>query len=544
MRLTLYYLTHTIKNQIRKIFRTWVAVFLLVCLLVGVIFGMGAAALASLFEEDEVIEDEIIEDEMPPTEELSPEDIAAIVELVTGGIVLAVLAYSAFFADKSGSSIFLMADVNLLFQAPLKPQSILLFRLIMQAGTSFAATLYLLFEIPNLILNLGLSVGVACTILGAWFLLMLYAKLLSVLLYTVSSTSERLKSRLRPALYALFGALAAAFILYAQRFRGDWFAAALSFFNAPVTRFIPVWGWLKALLIFALEGRVWAALLALAALLVFAVLLVLIIRRIKADFYEEAMARSEETAALRAAQADGGKTLTKRKKDRTDRIKRNGLSRGYGATVYFHKAFYNRLRFSLLGIFTKTTVTYLMLAIGACALLMFAIKSLFFPAVALMLAGISFFRALGNPIAKDVEQESFFLIPDSAHRKVFYSFLAGITDSALDLAPAFLVSALLLRASPASVLLWYLLTVSVGAFCSSVGLFIDLSLSTGLSQIVKSLVQIMFVYFGLAPTIVLIVLGFAFDALLLFAGLSIALNLAITAISLAISPLFIIRGKK
>ena len=543
MRLTLYYLTRTVKNQIRKIFRTWVAVFLLVCLLVGVIFGMGAAALASLFEEDEVAEEEVVED-LAPIEELSPEEIAAIVELITGGILLAVLAFSAFFADKSGSSIFLMADVNLLFQAPLKPQSVLLFRLIMQAGTSFLATIYLLFQLPNLILNLGLSVGAAFGIVGAWFLLMLYAKLLSVLLYTVSSTNERLKSHLRPALYAILGALALAFILYAQGFHGDWFTAALSFFNAPVTRFIPVWGWLKALVVFALAGRVWAALIALAALLIFAVLLVLVIRRIKADFYEEAMARSEETAALRAAQADGGKTLAKRKKDRGERIRRNGLSKGYGATVYFHKAFYNRLRFSLFGIFTKTATTYLTLAIGTCALLLFAVKSPFFPAVALVLAGIAFFRALGNPIAKDVEQESFFLIPDTAHRKVFYSFLAGMTDSAIDLAPAFLVSALLLRANPATVLLWYLLTVSVGAFCSSVGLFIDLSLSTGISQIVKSLVQVMFVYFGLAPTAVLMILGFAFDALLLFAGIAIALNLAITALSLALSPLFIIRGKK
>lgn len=543
MRLTLYYLTRTVKNQIRKIFRTWVAVFLLVCLLIGVIFGMGAAALTSLFEEDEVVEEEVVED-LAPIEELSPEEIAAIVELITGGILLAVLAFSAFFADKSGSSIFLMADVNLLFQAPLKPQSVLLFRLIMQAGTSFLATIYLLFQLPNLILNLGLSAGTAFAIVGAWFLLMLYAKLLSVLLYTVSSTSKRLKSRLRPALYAIFGALALAFILYAQGFHGNWFAAALSFFNAPVTRFIPVWGWLKALVVFALAGRVWAALIALAALLIFAVLLVLIIRRIKADFYEEAMARSEETAALRAAQADGGKTLAKRKKDRGERIKRGGLSRGYGATVYFHKAFYNRLRFSLFGIFTKTATTYLTLAVGTCALLIFAVKSPFFPAVALVLAGVAFFRALGNPIAKDAEQESFFLIPDTAHRKVFYSFLAGMTDSAIDLAPAFLVSALLLRANPATVLLWYLLTVSVGAFCSSVGLFIDLSLSTGISQIVKSLVQVMFVYFGLAPTAVLIILGFAFDALLLFAGIAIVLNLAITALSLALSPLFIIRGKK
>ena len=542
MRLTLFYLTRTVKNQIRKIFRTWVAVFLIVCLLIGVIFGIGAAALASLFEEEP--DNEVVEEVLPPENALSSTEKTAILELVVGGIVLAVLAYSAFFADRSGSSIFLMADVNLLFQAPMRPQSVLLFRLIMQAGTSFVATIYLLFQLPNLILNLGLSTGTAFAILGAWFLLMLYAKLISVLLYTVCSTSERLKAHLRPALYALFGAIAVGFILYAKGFEGDWLTAAFSFFNTPVTRYIPVWGWLKALVVLSFEGRVGALLATLGALLGFAVLLVLIIRRIQADFYEEAMARSEETAALRAAQQDGGKTIKQRKKDRGDRIRRGELSRGYGASIYFHKAFYNRQRFAFFGIFTKTATTYLLLAIGTCALLIFAVKTAFFPAVALLLAGVTFFRALGNPIAKDAEQESFFLIPDTAHRKVFYSFLAGITDSALDLAPAFLVSALLLRANPAAVLLWYLLTLSLGAFCSAVGLFIDLSLSTGLTQIVKSLIQMMFVYFGLIPTAVLIVLGFVFDALLLFAALAAILNICITVISPAVSPLFIIRGKK
>ncbi len=541
MRLTLFYLTHTVKNQIRKIFRTWVAVFILVCLLIGVIFGIGAAALSTLFEED--TESEVTEETLPPENTLSEEEKNDLIELVVGGVILAVLAYSAFFADKSGSSIFLMADVNLLFQAPMKPQSVLLFRLVMQAGTSFVATLYLLFQLPNLILNLGLPVGTAFAILGAWFLLMLYAKLISVLLYTVCSTKPRLKARLRPALYTLLGALALGFILYAQRLDGDWLAAAFGFFNAPVTRFIPVWGWLKALIIFSLEGRVGALLAAIFTLVAVAVLLILVIRRIKADFYEEAMARSEETAALRAAQQEG-KAFRQRKRERGARIKRDGLSHGYGATVYFHKAFYNRLRFSLFGIFTKTATTYLVLAVGTCALLLFAIKAPLFSVVALMLAGIAFFRALGNPIAKDAEQESFFLIPDTAHRKIFYSFLAGLTDSAIDLAPAFLVAALLLRANPAEVLLWYLLTLSVGSFCSAVGLFIDLSLSTGLTQIVKSLVQIMFVYFGLIPTVIFMVLGFALDAVLLFAALAALLNLGITALSLAISPLFIIRGKK
>ena len=66
MRMTLYYLTRTVKNQIRKLFRTWVAVFLLVCFGIGILFGLGAAGLSALFEEDAPAEE--FTEEMPDGE--------------------------------------------------------------------------------------------------------------------------------------------------------------------------------------------------------------------------------------------------------------------------------------------------------------------------------------------------------------------------------------------------------------------------------------------------------------------------------------------
>lgn len=542
MKLILYYLTRTVKNQIRKIFRTWVAVFLLVCLVFGLLCGIGAAALTSLFE-DEVPEEEIVE--TVPEEEISltEDEKNAVIELLTGGIVLAVLVFSAFLADKNGGSIFLMADVNLLFAAPMKPQSVLLFRLIMQAGTSIVATIYLIFQIPNLVLNVGLGIGTGLAMIGAWFLLMVYSKLISVLLYTLSATHPRVKRCLRPALFTILLVIGGGYWLAAQNAE-NYFLAALSYFNAPVTRYIPIWGWIKGFVLFATEGNVAGVLLTLAALLVAAVLLVLVIWHIKADFYEDAMARSEETAELQRAASEGKQQLQQRKKDRSERLARGGLSRGAGASVYFHKAMYNRFRFAHFRIFTKTSETYLLTAIGISLLLLLVVKSPVFVVVPLVLGGMSFFRSLGNPIQTDIDKESFFLVPDTAHRKVLFSFAAGVLNAALDLLPAFVVAAILLRPDPLSALVWFLVVISLGAYSDSVGMFIDLSLSTGLSQTVKSLVQILFIYFGLIPAVVLIVLGFALEKLLLFALLTVLFNLAVAALSLTVSPLFVENGRK
>ena len=546
MKLIFYYMTRTVKNQIKKLFRTWVAVFLLACFAIGILFGLGAAGLASLFEDEtpeseyvETLPDDTAEDEFV----LTNEQVNGIVELTVGGIVLFVLAFSIAMADKNGGSIFLMADVNLLFPAPMKPQSVLLFRLIMQAGTSIIATIYLLFQIPNLVLNLGLGVGTVFAMLGAWFFLMIFSKLLSVLLYTLTSTTPSLKRYLRPFLWGALLLIGVGYYLYAQR-ASDYFTAALGYFNGPLTRYIPLWGFLKGLVLYSMEGNLTGALLSALGLLLLAVLLIVIIWRIRADFYEDAMARSEETAEKQAQMQSSKPQMQKRKKDRNETLRRDGLSRGSGATVYFHKAMYNRFRFAHLHVFTKTSETYLAVSIGLCLLLIFVVKSNFFPVVPLVLAGFTFFRSLGNPISQDISQETFFLVPDTAHRKVFFSFASGVLNSALDLLPALLVAAAVLRADPLTALVWFLVIVSLGAYSDSIGMFIDLSLSTGLSQTVKSLVQILFIYFGLAPAAVLIVLGFAFNKLMLFALLTVLLNLIITALSLAISPLFVANGRK
>jgi hypothetical protein len=305
-----------------------------------------------------------------------------------------------------------------------------------------------------------------------------------------------------------------------------------------------VWGWFKGMILAAVEGKRLFSLAYFGALLVFAVAMVLVIRAIKADFYEEAMARSEEMAAMMEAK-QRQKGVNQRKKDRSDKLERDGFHRGAGANVYFYKAMYNRFRFAHLHFFTKTCETYLCIGAGVSAILLFLVKDRsLFPFVAIAMAGFTFFRSFGNPISEDVKQETFFLVPESAHKKVFFSFLAGVANSALDILPGYLLAAILLRANVGAAIVWFLLIVTLGAYSGSVGVFIDLLLATSLTQMVRTMVQIMFVYFGLAPAAVLIVLGFAFGHLIPFALVTVAVNVGITAVVLALAPLFMDHGRR
>ena len=541
MRLFGYYAWHSFVNQLRKLFKTWVLIFLVICMAVGALIGVGAAMLDDASGEDEeIVESEITPEEPGAMEQLGiePEEI---VELVVGGIILVVFVFQAISADKNGSKIFLPADVNLLFSSPMKPQSVLLFRLMTQLGTSILASVYLLFQLPNLVLNLGLSIWVALAMIATWCLTIVIGKLLQILLYIVCSTNVKLKSHLRNGIYVFLLAIAGAYLLYWKTSGEHYLVAATGFFNSSVSRFVPLWGWLKGFCMFAMEGNIAGLLASFAAIVVGGGLLTYIIWHIKADFYEDAMAKSEETAELLAAaqSAKGGVTVIRRKKDRSDKLHRDGMRHGSGANVFFHKAMYNRFRFAHLGIFTKTSETYLVAAIGTAVLCRFVIQTNGLIPIILTLGALTFFRAMGNPLEQDTQMDHFLLIPESTWHKLFWSLLGGTANCFLDLLPAVIVSALLLGENVLLALAWLPLIVSVDFFATTVGAFIGFSVPVSAGKMVKQLVQIMFIYFGLLPDVAIMAVGLTFDQPVLAAIGCTVINVLLGLVFFFLSPLFL-----
>ena len=101
MKLFLYYSFCSAKNQIKKLFRSWVAIFFAVCLLFGLVVGVGAGLLASFLDDEpglEEPEDPAIEE--PATEDpaLTEEQVLAAAELIAAGVVLAILFFHVILA--------------------------------------------------------------------------------------------------------------------------------------------------------------------------------------------------------------------------------------------------------------------------------------------------------------------------------------------------------------------------------------------------------------------------------------------------------------
>ena len=542
MRLFGYYALHSFVNQIRKLCKTWVLVFIVVCMLFGGVIGIFAATLEDTVEanqEPQTLAEPQPEEESPPLS-ISP---SALAELIAGGAVLALFFFEAVSADKNGSRIFLPADVNLLFPSPMKPQSVLMFRLATQLGTALIATIYIVFQLPNLMLNLGLSGWGAAAILITWFSAVLIGKLLQVLLYTICSTHAGFKKNLRRCVYAALLLLAGSFLVFFKASGLDALQAADRFFNPAFSRWIPFWGWLKGLAVFTMEGSWLSAIICLGLLMLGCAAMVYCIWHINADFYEDAMAKSEETAALleraKSEKTSGTAATGQRKKERKSSLRRDGLNHGWGASVYFHKTMYNRFRFAHFGFLTKTMETYLAAGLGIAAALRFYFDSTNPTAVVLALGVLVFFRAMGDPLAEDTGLDYFRMIPESTWQKLFYSLLGGTICCLLDLLPPLLGASAILMVNPLELLKWLPLIVSVDFYATSMVTFIDLSIPASIGKTIKQMITILFIYFGLLPDIGILAFGIVLGRTLPAALGATAVNLLLGVFAFSLASVFL-----
>ncbi len=550
MRLLSYYALHSLVNQLKKIFKTWVLIFFVVCFLIGGLIGGGAAVLSDVAEEqastETVTEDypdgDEAEEDSGPLFTIRGEDATdEFVELLVGGAVLAVFLFQIISADKNGSKIFLPADVNLLFASPMKPQSVLMFRLMTQLGTALMASVYFAFQIPNLVLNMGLDIWSALAMILTWCLTIAVGKLIQVLCYTVSSTYVNVKKYLRKGAYAFAALVAGCFLIYSKTAGLDYFEAAAGFFNHEATRWVPFWGWMKGFLMYAMEGNTVGSLVCLVALIAGSTVLTVVIWKLKADFYEDAMAKSEETAQLlEVAQAEQSTGFVKRKKDRSEKLRRDSMKHGSGANVFFFKVMYNRFRFAHFGVLTKTTETYIVAAVGVAILCKFILQTEGLLPVVLTLGVFSFFRSLGNPIEEDTTKDFFRMVPAPMWEKLFWSVLGGTVSCVLDLLPAMLLASVVLLENPLSILVWLPCIASIDFYASTVGAFINLSVPVSAGKMVKQLVQVMFIYFGLLPDIAIMAVGIIFGQTLIAAFGTFVLNLGLGFIFLVLTPLFLV----
>ncbi|MBR2749873.1 MAG: putative ABC exporter domain-containing protein [Lachnospiraceae bacterium] len=551
MRPFLYYFAHSFINTFKKLLKTWVALFLVLMIVGGLIGFVIGSLIPDSDDPDEKEQISVTIGLGEKDEEADSEDSQNFLEkrgidkyLFTDTIIalaaILVLVSNIANSQKAGN-IFQPGDVPMLFAAPIKPQSVMLFRLLGQMGLMVLCSIGMLFYMPQLTSGAGFSIYGSLSIIFAYSLLSVLGTLIQVAFYTISSNRKRPGKSMTTYLIVFLAVLAGAFFLY--RTLGsekDLLTCACRFFGNRNTFFVPFWGWIRGFCYYALTGSVARSLIFLALFILGCACLVVFIWKMKADFYEDAIGAAEKKAELldNAKRSANGGVMT-RQKDRSDKLNREGFSHGFGASVFFFKPIYNRLRFGIFKVLSKTSIVFTLVA-GVAAWLgrdIDGASPIVVPAIALIV--LVFYRTLGNPLEEDTSREFFVLVPDSSFMKMWYSMFGGLVVCAIDLLLPLIVVTVLLMENPLVVLGWMLFIISVSFFGTAVGTFINVSLPQKTGSSIKAVVQMVFLYIGMFPAIIAVIVGIVLHVMLPALVIGTVVNIGLGTLFCCFTPHFL-----
>ncbi len=556
MRLWGYYALHTFINTIKKIFKSKVMIVILCSFLIGGVIGGSVGFISSLVEDQARTESSVSKDDKTNDPAQMEEDFMTVhadairesIPAATMILLLVVVLWGIYGGSKKGSDFFLMADANILFAAPLKAQTVLMFRLSFQILALLFFTFYLIFQVPSMKLILGLDNFAIVAIFLAWGMLLFMSKLMSVFTYTLTATYEHLKKYVVPFVFAVGLLVVAATGAVYISTGSDYMATLRLTYGADWSNYIPVFGWYKAMVMNAINGHVLASLGYMALNLVFLIALVWGIWHIKADFYEDALAGAQKRDDMTKAALEG-RNINKDKKQSAKRaqklehkVRKSYELKGWGASVFLHKSILNRRRFSKFGFVTNTLLLYL--AIGGLGAAFMAYKTDLreISVIGLIMALTLFFRNFGNPIEIESSHNWLFLVPEDPYKKVLYAILAGSVDCVLDLLPGIVVATVILRGNPLMALLWLATLVSMDFMFSCFGLLLQAILPSSAMDVVKSMLQMMLRAFIIVVIAIAFAIGTVLQGLALGAVFCMFTSLAVGTICFIVYPSLLHRG--
>ncbi len=457
-------------------------------------------------------------------------ELYAIVSIVY--IVLFII--TAYRGVNRGTTLFSLADIHLLFPAPLKGQKILLYGLVKQMGTSLTLGVFLLFQYAWIHQQYGMPFSFLLLVILGYGLTLFLGQLTAMVLYSFLSAHQGKRLRAKAVLIALCGLAAVYVLIPVLKDTSSWTLTAADQLSRLPMLLFPVGGWLRAMIVGLWEGQWTPVLWAVAAILLWAGAGVALLSRERTDYYEDVL-KSTETAH---------QALTARREGKTqemlpENIKtgKTGIGRGLGAAVYYYK---HRLESRRGRRFLLDTMSMVMLLIALFFSFVMRDEG-FFPPFA-SATYLQLFTVSTGRWVKELTRPYIYLLPEPPFRKLLHclreSMLGYLTEAVLLMIPMGLITGL----GPFEIVL-AIVTRFTFACLFTVGNLLIEKMFSG----VKSKMLIMMLYFGVMiiltmPGIILAVLAMSAGFLPMTENVSLMTVMSAVNVVLSLPILFLCRN--
>ncbi len=330
-----YLLAHRLKNQIVQFFKRPVHAILLLCVCASLV------AAVVLPNNDALVN-------------LSPmRNLYA----MGYGLFILIFCLTAYKGLGHGVSLFTMSDVDLVFPSPLTPQKILFYGCVQTLGRYLLMSLFLFAQYGWMHSGYGVEFPQLLFVLLLYALACFLGQLTAMVIYARINGEPRRRKIATILFYGVIGVFAAVILVMTLQSNRPGLMALTTQVNQPVIKWFPVGGWLGAIFQAVMSGKPAQAVPYVVVTVVFAVLLLFLIRRVGSGFYEDVLDATARSHQAITAQKEGRVTEAL-----PDHVKhgKEGIGHGSGASVLYYK---HRLEARRAGRFLFNTQT-LILMIG------------------------------------------------------------------------------------------------------------------------------------------------------------------------------------
>lgn len=362
-----------------------------------------------------------------------------------GGMFFVLMLMSLFSSLKrafgSGSSFFLMSDVNLLFISPVSPQKILLYGVIKFFRNAILYSVFILFQGMLFKTLFGVSFPLLLLITGIFILCLFLLELLVMLIYgaTNSNPQRQIVAKIMIALVFLPFVIASAFEIYHA---GNLMTALPDIFDSPSYQALPVLGWGAAAIVGFIGGKLFSGWLFMALILIAIAGLLTLLLKLKTSYYEDVLAATESAFERKRALAEGNISAAQLP-TRKIPISKTEIF-GFGAQALFGKHLLETFRKSRFGFFDQSTFISSVLVIIHMFVSqpdpenrIFSIMG-FLCTLQLITVGI-------GPGRFELNLHYIYLLPAPAFSKIVWSNLSVVMKSFLDMVLVFGIAGVVLH---------------------------------------------------------------------------------------------------
>lgn len=448
---------------------------------------------------------------------------------IAGVAILLFTAPGLYSSINNGATFFRGADINLVFTSPTSPQKILVYGFIKQIYASFIAVFFIILQGPNLYRFSNIkSYGIIVIVFGL-FIMLIFNSILKILLYSIASKCERNKIIIKRIFKVLGIALVIAYFieLYITKSPSK---AIMSLLNSSTISYIPVYGWVRAIIISSMNGINAIFFVYIALIIASGALCSYIIQSMKLDYYEDVLATTElKETAISASRRGERVYMHTGKKPKVRKVQYTKKGKFASAIFWRQILEYKKTGFALINVMS---VIYAVIAITA---------GLFIPVkdLTIVLGGMVYLQLIfnfSNKWQRDLSSPYIYMLPDHAFSKIIYSTSVDNLKNIVDGTIVFVIAGLLFKSSIILILLNIIAFVSIGSLFIYGGILTRRILGGGNNIIFTAIMRMLILVLIILPGIALLAVLYSFT------GIFIAYT-AFIAYNLIFSSLIIFLGK-